>query len=319
MDAQIYIHNGTQMLSPAVEKGVEWTTERKGVPGKLTFSALQDTIPGVSEGNPVSLNADGKTIFVGYIFRISRTQGGTAKITAYDQLRYLKNKDSYSFEAAKANEIISMIAADYGVRVGEIADTGYTIPARVEDNSTLLDMMQTALEITLTNTRNMYVLYDDGGALTLKNAADMRVGLLIDADTAESYAYDVDIDEESYNRVKLSYEDEKKGKRQVFIAEDDANQQKWGTLQLFETVDDTENAQNKANMMLALYNTPKRSLKISGVLGDWQVRAGCFVAVRLELSDTQINNFMLVETCCHKIENDKHSMDITVRGGDFTG
>lgn len=319
MDARIYIRSGEQMFTPAVEGQIEWTTERKGVPGKLVFSAVQSSLLGASEGSPVALHVDGQPVFVGYIFRISRTQGDTAKITAYDQLRYLKNKDSYSFPAAKASEIIAMIAADYGVRTGTIADTGYTIPARVEDNATLLDMMQTVLEITLTNTRQMYVLYDAAGVLTLKNAADMRVGLLIDADTAESYAYDIDIDEESYNRVKLVYEDEKKGKRKVFIAEDTANQQKWGTLQLFETVSSTENAQSKADMMLALYNTPRRSLKISGALGDWRVRAGCFIGVRLELADTQVNHFMLVETCRHLIENGRHSMDIMLRGGDFSG
>ncbi|MBP3410484.1 MAG: hydrolase [Clostridia bacterium] len=317
MNAKVYIHNGAQLLAPAVQQGVEWITERKGVPGKLTFSALRDSLLDVSEGNPVSLHVDGKPAFKGFIFRISGDKGPLVKITAYDQMRYLKNKDTYVFDPAKASEIIRMIAEDYGLELGEIADTGYTIPGRVEDNTTLLDMMQTALELTLTNTRNLYVLYDDAGKLTLKNAADMYIGLLLDEQSAENYSHDTSIDEETYNRVKLVYEDEKSGKRKVYISEDAENQKKWGTLQLFESISGKENAQSKADMLLKLYNTPKGSLKISGALGDMRVRAGCFAMVKL--ADAGADNFMLVESCRHRFENGRHSMDLTLKGGDFSG
>lgn len=319
MDVKIYIHNGAQMLSPEVQQGVTWETERKGMPGKLSFSALQDGLLDISEGNTVLLHADGKPIFSGYLFRISRSEGETAKLTAYDQLRYLKNKDTYSFEGSTASERIRMIAGDYGIRLGEIADTAYKLPPRIEDNSTLLDMMQTALESTLTATRQLYVLYDDAGALTLKNAADMHIGLMIDAQTAQGYAYESGIDDESYNRVKLARTGKDGEIREVFIAEDAETQKKWGTLQLFETINDDENAQNKADMLLALYNSPKKSLRISGVLGDLRVRAGCFIIAALEMPDRKLNNFMLVEKCTHRFDSGLHTMDLTLKGGAFNG
>ena len=317
MDLKIYIYSGTKMLSPSVEQGIDWTTERKGVPGKLSFTALEDEILEAEEGNAVSAHVNGRTIFAGYIFRISRNQDGKAKITAYDQMRYLKNKDTYVFGAATADEIIRMIAGDYGISLGEIASTGYTISSRIEDNATLIDMMQTALDITLSNTRQMFILYDEAGKLTLKNAADMHVGLMIDAETAQSYAAETSIDSESYNRVKLVQTDKDGGIRKVFIAEDEANQQKWGTLQLFETVNDAENAQNRAEMLLELYNSPSKSLKISGVLGDLRVRAGCFVIVQMDRAGVKLNNFMLVESCRHRFENELHTMDLSLKGGEF--
>ena len=317
MKIEIHIHNGARMISPAVEPGIEWTTERKGMPGKLTFSALQDELAEIAEGNPVSLQADGKPVFCGYIFRISRSQDGRAKITAYDQMRYLKNKDTYSFEPSTASERISMIARDYGIRTGDIADTGYKLPEHIEDNSTLIDMMQTALDSTLANTRQMYILYDDAGELTLKNAADMHMGLLIDAETVQSYAYDASIDEETYNRVKLAQVDKDGGIRRVYIAEDEENQKKWGTLQLFEIIEDNENAQNRADMLLKLYNTPMKSLRMNGVLGDLRVRAGCFVIVQMELADEKIDGFMLVESCRHKFDDGLNTMDLTLKGGNF--
>ena len=317
MDIKIYIHNGERMLSPEAEQGISWDTERKGMPGKISFSALKDDLLDIAEGNPVSLHADGAPVFTGYIFRISKDQGALVRITAYDQMRYLKNKDTYVFDAAKASDIIAMIARDYGVRLGEIADTGYMLPSRVEDNATLLDMMQTALELTLTNPRQMYILYDDAGALTLKNAADMHVGLMIDAETAQSYAYESSIDSESYNRVKLAQTGKDGEIRKVYIAEDTDKQKKWGTLQLFETINDNENAQNKADMLLKLYNAPKKSLRISGVLGDMRVRAGCFVIVSLKEATGRTESFMLVEKCTHRFESGLHTMDLTLRGGEF--
>ena len=61
-----------------------------------------------------------------------------------------------------------MIAKDFNLQCGEIADTGFVIDYRVEDSITLFDTIQNALDLTLIN-QKLYVLYDDFGKLTLKN------------------------------------------------------------------------------------------------------------------------------------------------------
>ena len=69
-----------------------------------------------------------------------------------------------------------MVGADFNLNLGSIADTGYKIPSRVEDNTSLFEMIENALDLTMQNTKQMFVLYDDFGKLTLKNLSDMRVG-----------------------------------------------------------------------------------------------------------------------------------------------
>ena len=44
MEIELMIGNesGTKVYFPAVEEGIEWTTQRRGAPGKLIFKVLQD-------------------------------------------------------------------------------------------------------------------------------------------------------------------------------------------------------------------------------------------------------------------------------------
>ena len=96
MKVIIRIVNNNVIYEPAVEDGIQWSTERKGSPGKLTFKVMNDNALNITEGNPVSLIVDGQCVFYGYIFTKSRDKNQRISITAYDQLRYFKNKDTYS-------------------------------------------------------------------------------------------------------------------------------------------------------------------------------------------------------------------------------
>lgn len=46
MSVELLIGNelGTKAYLPAVEEGIEWTTERKDTPGKLTFQIWKDDV-----------------------------------------------------------------------------------------------------------------------------------------------------------------------------------------------------------------------------------------------------------------------------------
>ena len=318
LNVQIEIQNGNQGFFPEVVDSVTWTTERKDTPGKLVFSVLWDDKLDIEEGCPVKLTVQGETVFYGFIFTFSHTKSSTVQITAYDQIRYLLNKDTYSFKRSTARGIVQQIAEDYGIRVGELEETEYIIEARVMDNKTLLDMIQDSLEITLTNTKVLFCLYDDAGELTLSDVARMKVGLLIDAESAEDFNYSSTIDSGVYNVVKLAYEKDDKIKK-IYVEKDDETLAKWGTLQYYEKITDKSNAQNKASTLLSLYNTKNKSLTISGVTGDLRVRAGSLLMVRLNLHDMDISNWMLVETCTHRFENNRHTMTLKLRGGEFVG
>ena len=309
--------NGTTMYQPVLEEGIEWTTERRSTPGKLTFSVLDDGKINFSEGSAVRLKKDGENVFFGFVFTQKRNKKQIIDVTAYDQLRYLQNKDTYVYENKTAAQLVRMLAADFSLKVGTLEDTGFVIASRVEDNTSLFDMIENALDLTLTNKKEMYVLYDDFGKLTLKNISNMYVGLMIDEETGENYDYTSSIDSGTYNRVKLTYENEDNGKREVYVAKDGSNINRWGVLQYYDTLSKGENGQAKAEALLSMYNAKTRNLKITGAFGDTRVRAGSMVPVNLDLGDIKVQSFMMAEKVKHRFELDSHFMDLTLQGGEF--
>lgn len=315
--------NGKQAYIPITEEGIEWSTERRSAPGKLTFNIIKDDIINFSEGSTVQLRVDNRNVFFGFVFTQKRDKDQIITVTAYDQLRYLNNKDTYVYENKTASQFIKMLADDFKLNAGTIENTGFVISSRVEENTSLFDMIENALDLTLMNNKEMYVLYDDFGKLTLKNISSMYVGdgngafLLIDEETGENFEYTSSIDSATYNKIKLTYDNDKTGKREVYISQDSSNINRWGVLQYFDTLQKGENGAAKADALLQLYNKKTRNLKIVNAFGDTRVRAGSMVAVSLTLGDMKLQNFMLVEKCKHIFKESEHFMDLTLRGGEF--
>lgn len=328
-DAPGVLNQGVELLiqndkiyMPSVEGDVTLTWERKGTPGTLKFNVLKDTALNFQEGNPVRLRVNGNKMFYGYVFTKSRTDNHLISVTAYDQLRYLKNKDTLAYSGKTYAELLKMIAKDYDLEVGDVADTKYTIPARLEE-TTLFDMLGNASDLTWQNTQVLYILYDDFGKLALKNPKDMLVPLLIDADTSGGYAYTTTIDSDVYNKVKIATDDDTTGCRNIRVYNGTENQQLWGILQYYSKIDRASDADAKfvAEQMLEYCNTKNRSLKINKAFGDCRVRAGCQVLVKLNLGDLIVSNWMNVEKITHTFSNGEHLMDLTMTysgvGGEF--
>ena len=154
--------------------------------------------------------------------------------------------------------------------------------------------------LTIRNRKEMYVLYDDFGKLCLKNLERMKVGLVIDEETGENFDYESSIDSDTYNQIKLTYDNSDTGKREVYMA-----------------IDKKTNGAVKARALLDLYNQKTRSLEIKNALGDIRVRGGSLIIVNLNLGDVKLQNFMLVEKAKHTFKNGEHFMDLTLRGQNF--
>ena len=198
-----------------------------------------------------------------------------------------------------------------------LENTGYVIAKKTESNQSLFDIILNALDETIRNRKEMYVLYDDFGKLCLKNLERMKVGLVIDEETGENFDYESSIDSDTYNQIKLTYDNPDTGKRDVYIAKDSSNIEKWGVLQYFDTIDEKTNGAVKARALLDLYNQKTRSLEIKNALGDIRVRGGSLIIVNLNLGDVKLQNFMLVEKAKHTFKNGEHFMDLTLRGQNF--
>lgn len=314
-----------QYQTPVIEEGVTWETERKGSPGKLTFKCFKgvgdriDKTLNFQEGDEVRLYKDNTIIFRGYIFTKSRSKDGWISVTAYDQLRYFKNKDTYVYSKKKANEVLKMIIDDYKLNSGTIQDTGYVITNRVEDNQTLFDIVQNAIDITVLETGKQFVLYDDAGKLCFQNIEDMKLDLVIMDESAEDMDYSSSIDDSTYNEIELYYDNDETNKRELYVAKDSDNINRWGRLRYTESIQTPTNAPNRAKSMLKLYNQKTRKLQLKGVFGDIRCRAGSSVIVNLGLGDIDVNNYMVVEKVTHNFKNNHHTMDLTLIGrSEFT-
>ena len=112
MEVELLIADPTGKMAyqPAVQEGIEWSTERRGTPGKLSFKIIQDDILVLSEGSPVRLRVDKHEIFYGFIFKQQRSKDQIITVTAYDQLRYLKNKDTKVYQGKTASQLIKILA-----------------------------------------------------------------------------------------------------------------------------------------------------------------------------------------------------------------
>ena len=151
--------SGSKAYLPIVEEGIEWTTERRSTPGKLTFKVVKDSIINFQEGAAVRLKVDGKGIFFGFVFSKKRDKDQIITVTAYDQLRYLNNKDTYVYENKTAAQFIKMIAADFSLNVGTIEDTPFVIASRVEDNTSLgMNGLKVLITLNLTFRRKAWFM-----------------------------------------------------------------------------------------------------------------------------------------------------------------
>lgn len=217
-------------------QSVTYTTNRTGEPGKLEFTLNKAGGISFFEGDVVRFSVDGTLVFYGWIFTKSKDRWDVIEVTCYDRVRYLKASASYAFYGQTAGEIIRKIAADFQLDVSGIEDTGYKIPSLIEEEQTCLDIIEEAVQQTLLNTGKIYVFFDDGKGLSLKEAGNMIDKTVIgDKSLLTDYTYKTDIDEQTYNSVKLARPNEETGRADVFVAQDSNTIAQWGLLQLYQT------------------------------------------------------------------------------------
>jgi hypothetical protein len=312
---ELLITNEGVTYIPVVKDSVKWEVSSDGSAGKLTFEVYGDGILKVQEGNEVRLRYKNEDVFFGFVFSKKSGKDNWISITAYDQLRYLKNKYSYLYENNTVTSAIKELANTFQLRLGQIDDTEYLIESLVEDDETLLDIILAGLNETITKSKKKFVLYDEFGKLTLTNMENMYTAVLIDASTIEDFSYESSIDSDTYNRVILYYDpDDDTKTRQYFKAEDVENVKKWGMLLYYESVKAPSIGQSKADAILALKNKKTRKLSIKGGIGNLKVRAGCLVVVNLKLEDTLKQSYMMVSKVTHTFTNDNHTMDLQLEG-----
>lgn len=317
-NARIIVNNGKKKFIVPAEDGANVVWERDSAPGKFTFSAKVEKGFSIGMGNEVLVTVDGEKFFYGFVFTKEVKKDRMASYTVYDQLRYFKNKETIVYKKKTGGELLKILAKRFNLRCGTLADTGWRRSA-IEDNTTLFDIIQNLLDDTLIAKGKTYVLYDELGKLQLTDVAKMKVNTcLVDAETGQDYSYKTTIDSDVYNQIKLVYENKKKGTFDLYVTKDSKNIGKWGTLQYLDKIDNPDIGKLKSKALLKLYDKKKRTLTISGVIGNVNVRGGSLVPVMLDLGDITVANYMLVEKVTHIFKNCEYTMDLVVSGGDFS-
>lgn len=320
----IEIASGGYRQQPAVLEGIQWKTKRKGEAATLTFTCIKDKLLSFPEGAEVTFQYGNKNVFSGYVFQKHRTKDQHIEVTCYDRTRYFKTKENYVFTGLRADQIITRIAMDMGIKIGHISNTGYVIPKFAKSDTTMWDIIQEALDLTMMETKVRYTMYDDFGKLCVKSQAEMYTDYLLDMDVAEDFDYTTSIDQNTYNRIVVKVPD---GAPVIVEAQPtrDANGKRipstieqWGLLQHVTDVQNAENALVKAQALLEIHNHVGCSLGVSGAFGDINVRAGSSVYLDMNLGDNHgnLHQMMIVDEVTHTFDNNDHYMDLTLKDGD---
>lgn len=314
MNVELAIFNGSRRMIPMTYDGITLEQTRQGAPAKLTFTVIKDEYLSFPEGAVARLTVDDKIIFKGFIFEKSRSKEQHISCTAYDQLRYFKNKDTWKIKSKKASEFLKIVCDQFLLKAGEIEDTGFVIENMICDNKTIFDAVQDTLDRTLINTGKMYCLFDDAGKICLRDVEKMKSNLLICDQTAEDYDYSSSI-EELYNVVKLKQKKSGEEVGQVYYKADPDSVNKYGALQFFENnLDENANPGMMAKRILELNNRVRRKLTIKGAFGDTNIRGGSSVVLDLALGDQHARLVAIVDSVTHTFINDYHTMDLQISG-----
>ncbi|MFI3325004.1 MAG: M23 family metallopeptidase [Clostridia bacterium] len=318
-DCEIFIENSGKIYVPVLVDSVTVQTSRKGSPSSLNFSCYVDDVLEFANGNCVGFTYMGDKVFYGYIFSIKQSDENIVEIQCYDQLRYFTNKTAMSYSDKKYSELLEEICSTYGLNVGEIEDTSFTIGARIEENS-LFDILGNASDETYNNTGKLYILYDDYGKLSLLSTTSLIVPLLIDESTMQSYEYNSSIDSDVYTKITLAKDNSETGVTELFIANDSDAQENFGILEYYSkdnSLSDTE-LEAMAQDLLDSYSGEKMSLSLKKCLGDIRVRAGTSVVVQLKLKSSDVYSLMMVEKAVHNYSENLHTMDLYLSGAGFS-
>jgi hypothetical protein len=306
-------------ISELVTGSITWDTELAAQPGKLQFQYVDDPDININEGSSVSFRHNGEGIFFGFVFNRKKTDKKIVSITAYDQLRYLKNNDSYVFKNKTAAQIFEKVCQDFNLKYKVVNSSSYIVPPKPHDNKSLFDIIDFGISRTLIDTAEWYMIRDNFGVLEFININSLKTDVYIsDKATALDYDFESSIDSDTYNQIKFIRENKETEKRDVYIIKDSSTIQKWGILQYFEKIDEKANEaqiQQRAEAFLKVKNRKTKKLKLP-CLGNFKVFAGCGVVVDIEdLQKEGIGNkqYFLVSSCSHSLENDTHKMTLDLQ------
>ena len=247
------------------------------------------------------------TIFLGRIFLMDRaSRSYTMEIAAYDHMIYLvKSHESYNYSNMAARDVIARVCNVLGVTQGDLSCKDLDIKCNfIADNLSGTEIIKKALDTCSAATKNKYhayLVYDK------ENKSLLNV---VKGDTVIDYIVK-DAKNETSGRHSASAENMV---NQVQIVDKDGNttgylynqedKDKYGAIQAVYKIDDKKDNEKAARAVL------KKLEETSSVsaIGDVTAIAGYAIKIKEE----QIIGTFRISSDSHKIENNTHTMDLTL-------
>ena len=147
----------------------------------------------------------------------------------------------------------------------------------------------------------------------------MKLNMLVDEDTAGDYDYKSSIATQTYDKIKLSYENKETGKREIYIAQDGSHINQWGVLQYYEKLDSKANARRWRTLSWTS-TTPRpapSSSRMSLVTSVWRAGTAGWVGHAGPgcINDVQLPSWP--NRSRHTFNDGQHLMELKMRGGTF--
>lgn len=279
---------------------------------KFTFSFDGSNGSLVGNGDYLEFEYEGQKLFAGVVFKFKKDETSIVEVTAYDQLRYLKAKDTVMRKNMNLGEFVKVCTENVLLVTGDLNDTQVKLGDYLFDNQTYLDMIYQSITDTLLLSAYYYVLRDVAGVIELKELYDLRLPLILgDKSLVHKIEIERSIDTDTFNQVKLAKDNEESGLRDIYLAKDSSSIDKIGLLQHFEKVDGNMNdaqIEERAQQLLKLKNRETEKIKISAI-GDVRVLGGS--GIRIILSSFGIDQWGVVESVTHNF-SPVHEMELNL-------
>jgi hypothetical protein len=295
-------------LTNTVEK-IKISTSLYDQAGECSFSLVDNSE--YPNGSLVEVKIDGIGFFKGYVFKNSISESGITEITAYDQMRYLKNEDTIYYKGLTTAQIFSDICKRNELNHKIVNDNLYINLPYLYDKKSMFDIIKTATDENLRVTGLRYFCRDNFGTLEFLNVNTLKTDLIVgEKSICTGFEYEKSIDDNTYNVVKLYRDNKETEKRDYWQAQDGDNIKRWGKLQYTESVDENANeAQIKelAQNMLKVLNRETRKLDLS-IIGFYNLKAGDGIKVELP----GVNEWFFLKSIETTFSNDMCECDLEV-------
>lgn len=313
MEVVVEVNRKVYEISELITK-ITYTDQLNDGCSKLEFSYINEKLI-IENGSIIRFRYNNADIFYGVVFKRGQNKNKEITVTAYDQLRYCKAKDTIVSKNDTVTTLTKKMCNYFGLKTGTLTDTQYTLPTNVKDDTTWLDIIYSAITETLTNKGEWYALRDEYGSICIRNLADLKLGFVLgDKSLCYGFSYQKSIDDEFYNQIKIVSDNETTGQRDEYIKMDNKSIEKFGLLQYFEVLDKNSNPSQvkaKADALIKLYNEERQTLNLE-CLGDTRIRAGS--SFYLTLGDIGIvEKRMIVRSVTHNyMPNHTMSLEVAI-------